>query len=114
MKLRFQISSGLGSKRWIARSDTCAVFSMATGTGFQPAFLIAMLIQLRSRAILFLRHTARTGRDRQTGIVTRDLLAGRPVQVIGDPSHLIMPPSAIGEIVQLPHEVTRIEASQSR
>lgn len=112
MELRFEIGGGLGGKRWIAWSDTCAVFSMATGTWFETALRIALLIQPGSSAILVLRHTAGIDRDRQIGIVTRDLLASGPVQMVCDPGHLVVPPLPCGEIIKLPDEVTRIESGK--
>jgi len=112
--LRFEIGRRLCGEGGIALSDARAIGAMATGARGQSARRIAALVQFGGSAILRIRHTCRAFGHRQSGIVVRQLFTRRPIEMIGNPSHLRMAALALGEVLELPGVVARIEAGEPR
>jgi|TARA_R110002072_G_scaffold22383_20_gene78249 hypothetical protein len=103
----------LRSKRRIAQTDPRAVRTVTAGASRKPAFAIAAQIKLRRRAIARVRRARGTFGHRQTGVVICNLLAGGPVEVVGDPDHLRMPALALGKICELAKLVSGVEAREA-
>ena len=120
-QLRLQIGRGLRSDRRIAPPYTHPIAAVAFCAGDQAALWIAEEIEPRD--------AGRTDRIRQgpvgdgarhlgghghSGIMKRNLLAGVPVELFGNPDHLRMPSEAGGEIIELPGDVAGVEPGEPR
>jgi cytochrome c551/c552 len=120
-QLRLQIGRWLRRERWIAGPHPHPVAAVTFGAGNQIAPRISEVIESRdpgrtdrTRQAVIADGARHFGGDGHRGIMKRDLLARRPVQMVGYPGHLRMPSEARGEIVQLPGDITRVEPGEPR
>ena len=120
-QLRLQIGRGLRSERRIALPYPHPVATVAFCAGDQAALRIAKEIEPhdagrtdRIRQGPVGDGARHLGGDGHCGVMERNLLAGVPVELVGDPDHLRMPPETRGEIIELPGDIAGVEPGEPR
>ncbi|GGC02302.1 hypothetical protein GCM10011494_21080 [Novosphingobium endophyticum] len=117
-QLRGEVVDRLAGQRRVAGADTQSVVAMAARAGLEAPLGGTFMVKPRYRRVTGGRRD-RTGvgdclGNGQARIVLSQPQSGRPVGVVGDPRHLRMAPQARCEIVELTHDVTRVETGETR
>ena len=105
--LRFEIGSGLTGERRIGRPHALASLAVAVRASCDPALPVAALKQSRRG-----RDGGAGSLERHCGIEAGNLKPLASAEMLGDPTHLRMPPASVGKCLELTLEVARIERSE--